>query len=83
VEAGARRVNQHDVGGCAQHREHIFGWSLIEFHILELVQVDSEILAGRGGGFDAGQPFDVRGDEGAEQPDAAVDIQQSVRWRER
>lgn len=78
AEAGAGRVHQNQVGVEVQAAEDDLGLGLVEFDMVELVEVVGKIFAGGGGGFDGDDAADLRGKEGAEEADAGVDFEQGA-----
>lgn len=85
VETGAGRVEDDVNGVChaksVTHkcRENFFGGAFVEFDVVEFVEVDGEVFAGRGRRFDADDFGVFVGKEFAEQANAAVEIEKGGR----
>ena len=70
------RIDEENVGDEIEVGEHIHCLSLVEFHILRIIKINTEIIASSRLIFDTNETSYFWGKKGTEAADAAVEFEE-------
>ena len=81
-EPCAGRIDQDCLWVEVQSRQGLFGGGFINRDMFKLIKISHKILDGAGRAFDADQLGAARGEEGTEQPDPTIEIEDRITGRQ-